>query len=137
MSKKKNLFEAGNPGGPGRPALPEDIKAARQLNSVEFERIVNKYLYMTADEMERLGKDKAAKATMPAIEIMLFSIISRAISEGDQTRLNFILDRIIGRVPVKVAIPIPDDGPRYVREVSGMTDDEVKAELQRLKGLAQ
>lgn len=138
MSKPRGKpFKPGNPGGPGRPNVPEDIKAARQLNSVEFERIVNKYLYMTGGELMALVESTEAPKRLPAIEMMLVSIIAKSINDGDQQRLNFILDRIIGRVPVKVSIPIPDDGPRYVREISGMTDEEVRAERARILAMKQ
>lgn len=129
----KNMKTGGRdfqPGNPGRPPLPSDVKEIRRLNTVEFERLANKYLYMSADEAEVRMKDKS----LPLVELMIASVIHQAIARGDQLRLNFVLDRLIGRVPVKIQVPIGDMENPVERTISGLSDEQVKIEYQRLIG---
>src|SRR5687768_16998427 len=108
--------QSGNPGG--RPRLPEDIKEARQLNRVEFERVANKFLYMTAVEIQ--AAVRAPETT--GLELMVGSIIAKGIKNGDHQRLSFVLDRLIGRVKETIAIegglamalPTPEEAARIL-----------------------
>ncbi len=87
--------QSGNPNGPT--PIPEDIKQARKLNQIEFERIANKFLFMNRKEIA----DHVNKPETPALELLVGSIVSKAVSTGDQVRLNFLLDRLIGKVAEK------------------------------------
>jgi len=103
--------QSGNPGG--RPKLPEDVKEARQLNRVEFERIVNRHLWMTKAQLQEAIKDPAA----PLIETMVGTLIAKAIQAGDHIRLEFILCRLIGKVQERIEISTPE--PFILRKLSG------------------
>ena len=87
---------SGNPRGAG--LIGEDIRKARQLTASKFTEITTKYLGMTKEQLIEATK---APGT-PALELMVAQIMSKAIINGDQTRLNFLLDRLIGKVPDKV-----------------------------------
>lgn len=100
-------FQKGQKGGPGRPPVPDDIKAARALNTVEFERIANQYLYLSPYEI-RL---KLSDPSTTAIENAVGRIILQAITKGDQTRLQFFLDRLLGKVKEKHEHSGPDGAP--------------------------
>jgi hypothetical protein len=78
----------------GRPKLPDDIKEARKLNKLEFERIVNKYLYMKKEEITEALRDPDT----PAIEMAVAQLIVKGITLGDPVRLNFLLERLLGKV---------------------------------------
>lgn len=109
-------FEPGQSGNPnGRPPTPEDIKQARKLNCAEFERIANKYLHMTHAELG--AAVKSGNATV--LEMMVASIISKAVTKGDQIRLEFLLKRLIGD-PVE---RIPDEDAEEYIEPDSMSDD--------------
>lgn len=95
-------FEAGNPGGPGRPKIPEDLKMARRLNKLELEKLLNKFLFMTPDEMTQ----RIQSSDVTAIEAMIGSIIIKAVKDGDQQRLNFILERLIGKVKDQIDLTV-------------------------------
>jgi hypothetical protein len=82
--------ETANPNG--RPKVPEDIKQLRQLNKDELLKILNKYVYLTKSDL----KDALQKEDTPAVEMMVGTIILKAIQSGDHSRLTFILDRLIG-----------------------------------------
>lgn len=88
-------FEKGKTGNPkGRPQLPIDLKQARTVTKLELERILNRFLTMTAQEL-------AAAMTDPrttVLEAIVLTIATKALQGGDQVRLNFLLDRLIGKV---------------------------------------
>lgn len=88
---------SGNPGG--KKPLPEDIKRARQLNQVELERILNKYLYMDRAEFQEWADKRTG---MPVIECLVLQILARGTLEGDERKLEFMLRRLIGPVAEKI-----------------------------------
>ena len=92
---KGRPFQKGNKAGKGhgRPPLPADLKQARSLNRIEFERIANKYLYMSPTEFEAELQNPARTA----IETMVMAVVSQCIKDGCVARLNAILDRVIGK----------------------------------------
>lgn len=91
-------FKKGNPGGPGRPRLPPDIKGARAMNQLELERSINKMLFMTAEELQTLARDPDTAL----LDRMLASICIKGVKEGSHAHLDFILNRTIGKVSEKV-----------------------------------
>ncbi len=90
------LFGPGNQYG--RPKVPEDIKEGRRLNKSELERIMTKLLNMEPDEL----KAHLAKRKMPCKEMLIGTIILKAIQGGDHYRTTFLLDRLIGKVKEQV-----------------------------------
>jgi hypothetical protein len=90
--------QSGNPGG--RAKLPEDIKEARKLNQIELERVINKYLYLDHADFEAEIK----RPGVPMLELMLASIVKAAAQKGDQLRLDFILNRVIGKVKERIEV---------------------------------
>ena len=77
----------------GRPKVPEDIKDARKMNKLEFERLLNKYLSMTAKEINEV----LLHPETPSLDIIVCQVIIKAAARGDYLRLNFLLDRLIGK----------------------------------------
>lgn len=96
-------FKPGNAGGPGRPPTPEDIRDIRKYSRFEVERVFDKFLGLTkGDLLERLKHPDT-----PVLEAILGQIILKAISGGDQVRLGFILDRVIGKVKEEMELTMP------------------------------
>lgn len=87
--------------GAGRPPLPPDIKSARKLNRAEFEAIANKYLFMGIRDL----RDAMANQDLPMLEMAICSLLVKAASLGDQKRLGFILDRLLGKVSANDSQP--------------------------------
>ncbi len=79
-------FKPGNPGGPGRPVVPEELKTARAINKVELERVLNKYINISFNELVSAMKDPSTTT----LDLTVCKIISEAIKRGDQSRLAFI-----------------------------------------------
>lgn len=103
MSENDTRFKKGQSGNPnGRPRIPEDLKMARRLNKLELEKLLNQFLFMTPIEMEARVKSQ----DVTAIEAMIGSIIIKAVKDGDQQRLNFILERLIGKVKDQIDLTV-------------------------------
>ena len=100
--------QSGNPRGPE--PLPEDIKAARKINVVEFERIVNKFLFASKGEVIKVTADP----NTPVLELMVGAIVHKAVIEGDERRLDFILNRLIGKVKEQVEHSAKDGSPLVI-----------------------
>lgn len=90
--------QSGNP--EGRTKLPEDIRTAKKLNKIELERLLNLYLTLSDDEI----KLRLADNSTPQLEKMIASIVTKAVDQGDQQRLTFLLDRLVGKVKDEVDV---------------------------------
>lgn len=102
--KRSTSFKPGQSGNPeGRPRIPMDLREARSVNKVEFDRVLNKYMYLKAPEINAALKSDE----LPMMELVVAKIVAKAFNEGDQRRLEFILDRLIGKVPLEAPPPPP------------------------------
>lgn len=102
----KKLWKKGDPSpNPnGRPALPEDIRAASKLTAKEFIELGTKFMHMPVGQLAKIRDDEKSSA----MERMLASIVHKAIDEGDQKRLDFLLDRLIGKVTQQYKLDMPN-----------------------------
>lgn len=126
MPRKPNgkLWVKGESGNPkGRPKIPPEIKAMRQLTNLEFSRLANKFLCMTKDEIQECIKDPRASV----LELMIASIISKGLSQGDQIRLNALLERIIGKVPTPVVNQIDPALLEAIKSLEGKSTQDLLA----------
>lgn len=122
-------FKRGNPGGPGRPALPEEERALRKVTQTEFERIANKYLNATRYEIKAATNDPK----MIALELVIVSVIHKAVVNGDGRMLELLLNRLIGKVAVSVEHSGPGGGAIPVRAVSDLSSEEVTSRLKKIQ----
>lgn len=91
---------SGNPGG--RHKVPDDIKKSRTFNQIELERIINKLLYLDRGALQDLIKTPGT----PMIELIAASILAQAAQKGDQARLEFVLQRMIGKVKDQIDLTV-------------------------------
>lgn len=113
-------FKAGQSGNPkGRPPLPVDLKEARELNREELERIINRFLYMTKDEVKAYSQ----AGTATTLELMVIGLIGKAITHGDHHRLGFIAERLIGKVKQPVEVSATSSLADLVRAAEGGPGD--------------
>lgn len=109
MAFKKG--QSGNPGG--RVKLPEDVKEARKLNQAEAVRLLNKFNTWTIKELSNFCKDENSTA----LELMVARIILKGIKDGTPTNLNFVFDRLIGKVKDQVEHSFPK--PTVIKTLDG------------------
>ena len=102
--------------------LPSDLRRARRLNKVEFERIANKYFYSSKEEIAKAMSEEG----VPAIEFAVCKVIVEAAKHGDTKRLSFLLDRLLGKPKESIEISRPKD------DVSELGDEDIENELARL-----
>lgn len=99
MPKEDTQFKPGRSGNPlGKPKTPPDLLKAKNLTRIELERLLNKFINMPRGDLAAY----ANKQDATAMELMMASIVSKAIIQGDTQRLDFLLNRLVGKVPDKV-----------------------------------
>lgn len=93
--KRGRPFEKGIGGNPrGSSALSREVGNARKLNQVMVTEILNRFVTMSLEDVVAFAQNK----TNPAMEVLVASILVHGIKNGDQNRLTFLLDRLIGKV---------------------------------------
>lgn len=87
-------FEKGVSGNPkGRPPLPADLKATRDMDQMEFERLARGMMQLTKKELNDLIKAEDS----PAQVVMIARIVRAGMWSSDQKRLDFLMTRLVGR----------------------------------------
>lgn len=111
--KGKWIKGRSSPNPYGRPSIPDEIKNVRKLSPMLVSGMISKYARMTRGELTAVIEDR----TTPAINITICVILAKAMQDGDYTRLNFLLDRSIGKVKENVEITIPK--PTIIERLDG------------------
>ena len=101
---KENARELGRKGGKAG-ARNKDVERARRLNQHEVDLSLSKMLYMSQVELRNLINDPQTTA----LQLLVARILEKGIETGDHTRMSFLLDRTIGKVPVIQEIDLNAD----------------------------
>lgn len=113
---KNHGFKKGQSGNPaGKAKMPEELQKANKLSAKKFIEYVNRYINMDREEIKE--DMKRPQATM--LELLVGGMISRAVSQQDPVRANFILDRTIGKVIDKMEIEIVVPKPTIIQRHDG------------------
>lgn len=94
-------FKPGQRANPkGRPPTPPEVREVRKLNKHDVELSLTSHLRMTRDQIADVIEDPNAKM----LDVLVASIIAKAVQTGDQQRLDFIFNRTIGKVSDQIEI---------------------------------
>lgn len=96
----KKKFQKGNQAAKGQFIAPK-VYEGRRLTRVLYEEILHKYLHMSKRDLERIVSDPG---DTPAIELLVISILAKALTGGDDKRGEFLIARLVGKVPDKIEI---------------------------------
>lgn len=89
------MFKKGKSGNDiGRPIEPREVQLAKTLNREFVASKMTELLRKPLSELQEISQDFDEQA----IDCWLAKIITMGISMGDAVRLNFMFDRIIGKV---------------------------------------
>jgi len=86
--------------------MDPELKELTRLTAEEFIGLCNRFLKMTITELlevTTVGRDPVSGKELPnlksnMLEMLVASIIRKALVEGDEKRLNFLLDRMVGKI---------------------------------------
>jgi hypothetical protein len=127
--KRSTSWKPGQSGNPaGRPKTPDFFKDNGVKASPTLIRaMIMKFGQMTKEEMMTF----LATPFPTMLESMICSIMLKAVVEGDHSRVNFLLDRLIGKVSEKIDVQV---GPKIVfkttlSEGGALIQDLVKESL--------
>lgn len=76
-----------------QPKLTQSEKDLRRLSIGKFRELLAYYLNRSLEELQDIIK----RPHTPAIDVLIISILIKAIKEADTNRANFFLDRLYGR----------------------------------------
>jgi hypothetical protein len=91
--------QSGNPKG----ASGHGVSVARRINAREVTKIISRLMRMSVLELTTFSSEP----TITVVEGILAKIMIAAGQTGDHNRLNFLFDRMIGKVTDKLEVESP------------------------------
>ena len=87
-------------------ALTPEIREARMTTSIALEERLHKYMSTPIHELKEILKEASTnkECITPSVDLIVIKIITKAIENGDYQRLNFLLERTIGKVSDKLEV---------------------------------
>lgn len=83
---------------PGRPKDPPELSLIKKLTKGELELLMNRLLVLSKAELKSVHENGTA------IEMSMASIILKSIDHGDHFRLQFFIERLLGKVTDKLEV---------------------------------
>lgn len=84
----------------GRPRVPAYMKTANKLTKVRFQEILHKYCNHNLEDLKMAYINKKT----PALDLVVIKVLIEAIRKGDEKKLGFLLDRMIGKVKEEIEV---------------------------------
>lgn len=104
---KATRFKKGWKGGPGRPGMPAEVKALRQLSRedlVDIAMMVFQGDVVALSELVKRATHEDPTQRPTPIQVLTAKCLIEAIKKGDATVLNSLLDRFFGRAPIAIQV---------------------------------
>lgn len=96
----KNPERARIAGRKSATGLTKDLREMRNMNATEFETCIYKYFHLNIESLKKIFSNPDT----PARDLVVIKILTKAIEEGDYQRLNFLLERTIGKVTDRIQL---------------------------------
>lgn len=106
-------FQKGNKHSKGRPPVPHDLLEANKITKTQILTMFTKFMSMDINSLE----DMLGNRSKPVIEHIIGRIALMAIKEGDPKRLDFLMDRLYGKVSQEIKHQIVE--PLYIEYGDG------------------
>lgn len=113
MPKGVKGFTKGNGFGQGRPKKPSEVRLAEKVSKNEVMLTLSKFMRLPVDELTAIAED----TSRPAMENWIAKICIMGMEKGDQFRLDFIFNRLIGKVTDKIEHAFPK--PTIIERLDG------------------
>jgi len=124
--------QSGNP--KGRVKLTPDQRKMKSLTQDEYLNIANELIYLNLRDLVQLTKED----TTSSLKMMMIAVIVRAIKTGDEKKITFYLDRLIGTIRSKVEVTGASGGPfQYAHLSDEEMDDRMDKLMTRWKKFKQ
>lgn len=112
-------WKTGQSGNPkGRPIIAPELSEARKFSKFLVEETFHRLLLLSWIELEKI----VSNPNTCVLDRLLAKLIVMTEKEGCSTRLNFILDRLIGRIP---NISSSNNSSVINREISTISEEAV------------
>ena len=108
----------------GRPLIPPDVKVLQDLSKGFVETKIAAAMQRTITELINIYKDPKTQS----IDVAISSIMLKA-AKGDYRSLNFLFDRVIGKVIEKIDMKLPT--PFVIRSFDGK--EEIQLGMKQLE----
>ena len=93
-------FQNGHKISKGAVPIPVEVIEARKINKVESERILNKFLNLSLDELASFANNKSNNVH----EMLVARILYEGIKRGDHVKLEWVYSRLVGKVKEEVEV---------------------------------
>lgn len=132
MASRKGQFKKGNQfyklRNKNKVYLTEEEQRIKKLSTVKLKLIIHKYLQKTVAQLKKISQNPKT----PAIDMMVISVIIKAISTGDHMRIQWFLERIFGKLhdsakPVSVSVHVREE------QLEKLTDQEIEELIELTK----
>ena len=121
MSENNGRFKPGNQVAKGNTVAPT-VFEGRKMTRVVYEAILQKYMGYTLKQVQ----DSMAHPETPSIDLLVLSILSKAMKHGDPVRAEFLLSRLVG--------PTKDSKEP---EKTDTSDEKIKGLIEAIACIAQ
>jgi hypothetical protein len=131
--RRKHTWKPGQTGNPkGRGRLPPEIKQLKILSTMELMAGMNEIIRLNVSEL----KERMNDPNITSLEAGICKILFLAITKGDHIRMDFILNRLIGKSKETIEIQQTAIAER-IKEISAMSEEErlklAAIEIEKLK----
>lgn len=124
---KQFHFKPGQTGNPnGRPKIPKEIQSLRRLTRASLELVINRYVHLSYDDL----RAQRQNGSLEVIDMAIVSILCKGIETGDQAKVDYVIARLVGKIPEAPPLPPPEKD-------AGIIDARLQKALANIKQMAK